>query len=287
MYEQRYQIALTNFTFLTENELKVIERMKPFLGTCRGEEIRITYRSADILPSHIESEKLYQGIEFDIYQDHEKKEYRIFKTFDGREYAVLQYDMQQKEGTLLYDRQEHDLINHGAACLRFAAFEQMMLSADRILLHAACVQTDLGGILFSGVSGIGKSTQAELWMKHRGATMINGDRPVLFGEEDQWFAAGSPYAGSSHCYVNAVTPIKGIVFLQKAQTNSVRRLTPGESFLHIYRNVVANTWNQYYMDKMVDLIKKMAEVIPCYSFACTPDEEAVNYLEQYLSREEG
>ena len=44
-----------------------------------------------------------------------------------------------------------------------------------IEMHASLVDRSNKGLMFLGPSGIGKTTQAELWMKYRDAEIINGD----------------------------------------------------------------------------------------------------------------
>ena len=51
-----------------------------------------------------------------------------------------------------------------------------MLAKDAMVLHCSVLKVKSGVILFSGPSGIGKSTQAGLWTKYRKARVINGDR---------------------------------------------------------------------------------------------------------------
>jgi hypothetical protein len=43
------------------------------------------------------------------------------------------------------------------------------------LIHASGIKENNNGYIFSGVSGIGKTTMSELWLK-QGATVINDDR---------------------------------------------------------------------------------------------------------------
>lgn len=54
-----------------------------------------------------------------------------------------------------------------------------MLAKDAMVLHCSVLKVKSGVILFSGPSGIGKSTQAGLWTKYRKARVINGDRTLL------------------------------------------------------------------------------------------------------------
>ena len=103
-----------------------------------------------------------------------------------------------------------------------------------MILHASFVSTRYGGLLFSGVSGIGKSTQADLWQRYEGAELLNGDRTVLRRMDGVWTAFGSPYAGSSNCFVNESRPVRAIVLLSQGSACSLRRLSPAAAFRGLY-----------------------------------------------------
>ena len=78
-------------------------------------------------------------------------------------------------------------------------------------------------MLIAGYPGIGKSTQADLWQRYEGAELLNGDRTVLRRIDGVWTAFGSPYAGSSNCFVNESRPVRAIVLLSQGSVCSLRR----------------------------------------------------------------
>ena len=161
-------------------------------------------------------------------------------------------------------------------------FEGLLIRQDRVCFHAACVETDHGGILFSGPSGIGKSTQAQLWCDHRGAKLLNGDRPILQRTEQGFLAWGSPYAGSSKCHVNEAVPVSALVFLAQEPCNRIRRLKPSEAFRRIYAGLTMYTWDREFMNRAVDLALELVSTVPCLEFGCVPERSAVEFLEGQL-----
>ena len=60
-----------------------------------------------------------------------------------------------------------------------------------LLFHSSIIKFWNQGIMFLGPSGIGKTTQAELWKKYRDALIINGD-VVLVQETPTPSLAGAP-----------------------------------------------------------------------------------------------
>lgn len=164
-------------------------------------------------------------------------------------------------------------------------FESILIHEQRMHLHAACVSTSLGGILFSGPSGIGKSTQADLWCNYRKAKLINGDRPILQQTEIGWQAWGSPYAGSSKCYVNDTCSVTAIIMLKQSECCSLRRLNTREAFRSVWSGLTVHTWDNFFVETASDLALDLINKVPVYEFCCTPDVNAVDFLEQELRKD--
>lgn len=164
-------------------------------------------------------------------------------------------------------------------------FEGLLIRRDRICFHASLVRTEYGGILFSGPSGIGKSTQADLWCRLRGAKLLNGDRPILQRREGDFLAWGSPYAGSSACYVNESAPVCSVVFLGQGPDNRIRRLKVGEAFRRIYAGLTMYSWDREFVDRACSLAETLAGTVQCYELICVPEASAVDCLEQRLKED--
>ncbi len=167
-------------------------------------------------------------------------------------------------------------------CFWHIPMERIMLHHDRMFLHSSLVKTAYGGILFTGPSGIGKSTQADLWNVNRGAEIINGDRVILHKEDGVWYGYGSPYSGSSAYYVNQKVPIRMIVFLEQSERNALVNVTAGEAFRKIFLQIAAEHQDQDDVTRICDLIEEIIADIPVIRMQCTPDIKAVNTLEQLL-----
>lgn len=165
------------------------------------------------------------------------------------------------------------------------AVEQLLIRHDRLCFHAACVETSAGGILFTGPSGIGKSTQAENWCRFRSARQINGDRPALSFDGQGWLAWGMPYAGSSRVWVNDCCPIAAIVALRQEKQCSLRRLNPGEAFRALWTGLAVHHWDRDFVEKASALAMELIASVPVYEFGCTPDEAAVSFLEKELRKD--
>ena len=167
-------------------------------------------------------------------------------------------------------------------CFSIFPLEALLLSRGRMVLHASCVETEWGGILFSGPSGIGKSTQAELWRRFYGGKIINGDRVILHRDGKCWLASGSPYAGSSRIYVNRSVCVRAIVMLEQGRGNVLSALAAPEAFRQIYPQVLVNTWDPDFVSEVCDLCQVLISEVPVMRFSCTPDQAAVRAMEAWL-----
>lgn len=221
---------------------------------------------------------------FSVVWDEEKGFVRKFRDQPkgNMVYAVGSYDWKRRNIRVQYLPEGIPNINHTDGAFFHIAWEEMMLREGRILLHACCVDTVFGGILFSGRSGIGKSTQGDLWCEYENATLINGDRPVVYKKGGSWMAFGSPYAGSSKCHINRCTPVRAVVMLQQAETCEIRKLSKVEAFRRLYEQITVSAWDQKCVETACGATEEFVMEIPVYELMCTPDVNAVKLLKETL-----
>ncbi len=162
------------------------------------------------------------------------------------------------------------------------ALERRMMERNSLILHCAYMRYQDTAILFSAPSGTGKSTQADLWEKYRGSTIINGDRALLSFADDRLTANGWPVCGSSGICENISTPVKCIVMLSQAEENGIQVLRPRDAFVQLYSQITINTWSREYVNQTMNLIEKIIAAVPVYHLGCTISEEAVRCLENEL-----
>lgn len=283
-----FSIAGVIIRLQTDQSLEMEEAFAEFQTKNHQPDVDVLFYETNSIPS-------FSG---NVLQ--ESKYYKIFIGENGEEqccfidaireqspYAVRVMDEQCENIKIAYLKKGARCVSEFRNSFAHIDFETIMVRRNRLCFHAACVHTEFGGILFSGESGIGKSTQAELWCKYRNATQINGDRPILsLDDEKKWLAWGSPYAGSSLCHVNQNSPIRAIFMLKQSHTCEIRRLPMPEAFKAVWQGITIHSWNKTFVEQASELVMNLISYIPVYEFSCTPDEQAVVFLEEKL-REEG
>lgn len=110
---------------------------------------------------------------------------------------------------------------------------------NRMLMHAAILEYDGAAYAFLGRSGIGKSTHTGLWLKSfPQAKIVNGDKPILRIDEEGVVAYGTPWMGKEGRGENTKAPLKGLCFLEQAKQSSIRRLSPSETTLRLFSQLL-------------------------------------------------
>ncbi len=158
-----------------------------------------------------------------------------------------------------------------AICSRLAYF-------STVLLHASFVEYDGRGIVFTGPSGVGKTTQAQLWQNHLGAQIVNGDKVFIRCAEDSVFAYGLPWKGSSPYCLNRKAPVSAVAVLRQAEENSIRKLNAVEATELFLPHVFLPHWDDKCLNEALDTFEKILKRVPVFVLECRADEDAVRLL---------
>ena len=160
----------------------------------------------------------------------------------------------------------------------------ILAARGMLVLHSSYVLRAEGdAILFSGASGIGKSTQAELWREFAAARVINGDRSLV--DVDRGMAHGIFYSGTSGICENHSAPIRAIVLPEQRAENRVFVPAHREAFMRLLNQCSYYPWDAESAALMTELVARLVGRVPVYRLDCRKDEGAVRALENELRRE--
>lgn len=286
MIECNYiNIAGIQLAIQTKYPIQISKRFQPFLSKKVESGYKVVLEETEEL-SKLPEQLVHKSRSYEVFQECEGAYVRRF--FEGSKneetFSIAKYDWDKHTITVEYLSKGRENLSSMSVCFFQIAWETLLIHENRMILHAACIDTPYGGILFSGPSGIGKSTQAELWCQYGEAKLLNGDRPILHKENDEWYAYGSPYAGSSKCHINERCGVRAIVMLQQADKCQLRRLGLTEAFQKVFQGLTINSWDKFFVDTACDLTIQLVKDIPVYELSCTPSQEAVKILQQELAK---
>lgn len=164
-----------------------------------------------------------------------------------------------------------------AMCSRFSYY-------NALLLHASCVNLGGEGVLFTGFSGVGKTTQARLWNELLGAAIINGDKAFVREIDGEFYGCGLPWKGSSEYCLNKKTKLKAIVVLRQAKENKITKLGAAAAMEYFMPHIFMPHWDEICLNKAFDNFEKILEKVPVMLLECRPDEDAVKLLHNTVFR---
>ena len=143
------------------------------------------------------------------------------------------------------------------------------------LMHCAVIEYEGEGYAFAAASGTGKSTHISLWQKRfgEGVRIVNGDKPIMRFVGDRLYAYGTPWCGKEGYNENASVPIKAICFIERAQQNTIRKITPADALMRIFHQILTPKTIEN-LDSFLPLLDRTLTEIPCYVLGCNRSEEA-------------
>lgn len=237
-------------------------------------EYQVELLSAPLRP---EGCAVYKQNDFCVYKTEEGwlRIYTPLEAEDGCQVACLM----RKSGkhTMYYPASEWHKYRAYWHCTHLICGELLLAYRNALLLHSSLVKINSKALLFCGESGVGKSTQANLWKKYKNAKLLNGDRCVIFQRDGVFYGGGSPWSGTSGIYHSDYSPIAGIIMLRKDSKNSIEKMS-AKAFNRLFSQTILNTWDSEFMDVISDIFVQLLNNVPVFELRCRPDKEATDLV---------
>lgn len=202
----------------------------------------------------------------------------IFFSKSNRDVVMLLKDDKWSYFNIYADKEHKEAVLE----LMLVGFYSWISLRQSMLVHSSAIEYQGKSLVFTAPSGTGKTTQAELWMKYRGAKILNGDKVFLKQEANAIHAWGSPWTGSSPYGLNSSAPLEAIIILKQAKENSIRRLDTLEAMAEFIPNVFFPRWDERCEQGVLDFLDKVMSETKFYLLSCRPDEEAVEITEKAI-----
>lgn len=283
MMERYYHIAGLDICIKGNDEEMYTEeyRLKAFASEKKESDYQYEFRLVNEL-NEPEGICIYQDASKNIYRNADKEIRYLGVVRDNLSGAYIRCESEGNTVRVQVRRKEVPERITSKVLLSALGIETLAVKTDGFILHAAFIQNNGKAILFTAPSGTGKSTQAELWNRYRGAEIINGDRTIVRKTKNGFAACGIPFSGSSGYCKNAEIPLAAIVYLGQSSTNTISLMNGIVAFRKIWEQITVPIWNKDAVEYISDMIVAMFEEVPVYYLACTADERAVNVLETEL-----
>lgn len=193
--------------------------------------------------------------------------------------GILSIDDSFENGTV-YCNPDDTLGIYGCAMV---AVYGNLIRKNTLVIHSSLIEHDGCAIMFTGPSGVGKTTQAELWHEHRNSPIINGDMVFVRKESDgRFYAYGSPWHGSSEYCVKKRLPLKAIVAPVQSGQCSISKLDGMDMLRRVFPEVMLPDWFDGCKELGMATLDELLKCTPVYHLECTKNIQAVETVEKEL-----
>jgi hypothetical protein len=145
-----------------------------------------------------------------------------------------------------------------------------------IELHGCgIVDSELGGFLFLGHSGAGKSTMMRLWRSLRNVTVLSDDRIILRERDGEIWMYGTPWHGEPGLDDQGKSRINKIFVLEHGPINELSRLSAPDAVGELFARSFVPFYDRDYLAAPLKFLQELTESLPCFRYRFVPDASAL------------
>lgn len=154
-------------------------------------------------------------------------------------------------------------------------------------LHSASILYRGQAWLFSGHSGMGKSTHTNLWKEQFGTEIINGDLNLIGqNEKGQPTVYGMPWCGTSGIASTKSYPLGGIVLLGRSNNDHFEALSQDQKIVRVMQRMISPVWTENMLEKNLKCAAQFVQQVPIYYLLCTKEPSAAKVMKAQIDQEE-
>ena len=156
--------------------------------------------------------------------------------------------------------------------------------------------------LFSGHSGMGKSTHTNLWKEQFGTEIINGDLNLIGwsngeqtnigqsvdkpGSKRHPIVYGMPWCGTSGIASTKSYPLGGIVLLGRSDNDHFESLTNDQKIVRVMQRMISTVWTEDMLETNLKCAAKLAKEVPIYYLLCTKEPSSAYVMKARIDKED-
>ena len=145
---------------------------------------------------------------------------------------------------------------------------------NAIMIHASGVFDGENGRIFTGFSGVGKSTMANLWLQS-GCEIINDDRLFIRNQNGKYFMYNTPMFYSD---LPKKSPLNAIYLIKHANTNTIQKISGVSAVSQLMAFCIQHDFNKSFIEHHLNFLSHLCNKIPVCKIGFLPDKHIIDYI---------
>lgn len=164
----------------------------------------------------------------------------------------------------------------------------LLVEDNIVVFHSSAISVDENGFLITARSGVGKSTHSRNLKQYIGDSFkyINDDKPLLKVSDNEVVVYGTPWNGKERISNNIAVPLKAILFLNRGETNTYRKIINKEE---IYIKMISQIYlpkEKSKREKALKIADTLLKNVNFYEINVTKDIESAKMTYEEIIKNE-
>ena len=164
----------------------------------------------------------------------------------------------------------------------------LLVEDDIVVFHSSAISVDGNAFLITARSGVGKSTHSRNLKEYigEGFKYINDDKPLLKVTDNGVVVFGTPWNGKERISNNISVPLKAILFLNRGESNSHRKIINKEE---IYIKMISQIYlpkEKSKREKALKIADTLLKNVNFYEINVTKDVESAKMTYEEIIKNE-
>ena len=154
---------------------------------------------------------------------------------------------------------------------------------DGFLFHASSIKVGDKAVIFTALSGTGKSTQARHWKQCFGDEVeyINDDKPFIRLVDGTFYVYGSPWNGKHRLGGNIKAPVGYVCFLCRDEEDRVEKISSYEA-IPLFLSQTLGFKEKENQLKVLTLLDKFLKSVKTFRIYCTDTDNSARIIRSSL-----
>ena len=150
----------------------------------------------------------------------------------------------------------------------------LTLNSNAFMIHASGVWDGETGRIFSGFSGVGKSTMAKIW-EEEGAHIVNDDRLIVREVNGEYFMYNTPMP---YADLNKQAQVSKFYFPFHSKKNSAEKLSGAQALSQLMAFCFQHNYDKKYTEHLIAQLDRITQNASTYRLGVVPTPSIIDFI---------